>query len=741
MNTVVKSFRLIFYWLLVLSLMPDVVFAQEPLIIQRLTSPVIFDGIPDEESWQGIIPLPLVTYFPEDGRAPTEQSDVRIAHDDEYLYIGARLYDSNPGGIQAVTFRRNFQNLSTDSFGIILDTFNNNETAMAFFTTPTGARADFIISNDAEGTNPFNYDWDTFWDVETVQNEEGWFVEMRIPFSTLRFQSQNGRIEMGLTVKRWIARKNESNIFPAIPNNWGYNGHFKPSQTHPVVFENIDHRKPLHITPYLLGGFRQEHQLNENQAIYERDDIFTREAGLDIKYGLTGNLTLDLTFNTDFAQVEADDELVNLTRFNVFFPEKRRFFQERADLFDFSMGGPNRLFYSRRIGIRDGQQIRILGGARVTGSVGNWDMGFINMQTAREGVIPSENFGTIRLKRRVLNRHSFIGTMATSRIDEDGGYNYAYGLDGVIRLFGDDYITMNYAHSIDKDNPYRVADFDPTRLRFEWDTRRITGFGYTFGFSRNGPTFNPGMGFLPRLSYTRYGGNARYGWFSDEASPFRNHILQIGGNIFFLNTDGNLESINFSPQWRTFWKSGSQISINPTYNLEDLRLPFNLLGEISIPAGRYEFANIGINYNTPAGALINAEFLINAGQFFDGYRYSMSAESQLIVSRHFRFSPYYEINHLDFSVRNVRATTHIARMRMEYYFSTQLSMSTFVQYSNAADLVISNFRLRYNPREGNDLYIVVNENLITDRHRFSPVQPVSQSRAVMVKYTYTFNVQ
>jgi len=183
---VVQFIHLFFLWIMILFFRIDQVFAQEPVHIQRIAAPIIFDGMPDEEAWQAIVPLPLTTYFPEDGRVPTENSDVRIGYDDDYLYIGARLYDSNPAGIQAATFRRNFQDLSTDSFGIILDTFNNNETAMAFFTTPTGARSDFIVSNDAEGGNPFNRDWDTFWDVVTIQNEEGWFVEMRIPFSSLR---------------------------------------------------------------------------------------------------------------------------------------------------------------------------------------------------------------------------------------------------------------------------------------------------------------------------------------------------------------------------------------------------------------------------------------------------------------------------------------------------------------------------------------------------------------------------
>lgn len=178
---------------------PVQVFSQSPISVQKLPGPVNFDGMPDEEAWQMIDPLPMTTYFPEDGREPSERSDIRIGYDSEYLYVGASLYDSEPDRIQATTYQRNFQSLSSDFFGIVLDTFNNNETGVAFFVSPTGARSDFRISNDAQGGGAFNWDWDTFWDVETVRNEQGWFVEMRIPLSSLRFQERNGEVRMGMT--------------------------------------------------------------------------------------------------------------------------------------------------------------------------------------------------------------------------------------------------------------------------------------------------------------------------------------------------------------------------------------------------------------------------------------------------------------------------------------------------------------------------------------------------------------
>lgn len=727
--------------LFLLTISPTLIFSQSSFTIPYIPASTEYDGIPGEEIWQLAEPFSLFTYYPEHGLQPTERSDVRILYDDDYLYVRAHLYDSNPSGIQSTSFQRNFQDLSSDQFGIILDTFNNNETAVAFFTNPGGARSDFIISNDAEGGSPFNYDWDTFWDVDTIQNEEGWFVNMRIPLSSLRFQEQQGQVQMGLTVMRWIARKNESNVFPAIPNNWGFNGQYKPSQTYTIVFDRLEYRRPLQIAPYLLGGFSQEHQLmdlpDQNNS-YTREGQLTREAGLDIKYGLSSNLTLDLTINTDFAQVEADDQQVNLTRFALFLPEKRKFFQERSDLFDVNMGGQNRLFYSRRIGIRDGQQIRIIGGARMTGSIGRWDIGIINMQTARHQNIPSENFGALRLRRNVFNPNSNVGTLIATRISEDGTYNYSYGFDGILHLFGDDYLSFQYGQTVDSelDNPF--VSLDATRTRIDWETRRIYGFGYNVGFSRNGVIFNPGVGFAGRRNYTRFGMDLNYGWHGSESSAFQNHQLAFGGNLFLVDNTGELESINIGPQWESNWRSGSSLSAELSYNYEDLMESFFIVGKVPVPAGRYEFVDLELIFNTPEGSLYNAESTIITGQFFDGYRFSGSLSTRLSLSRHFNLQPYYEFNRIEFPDRNQSLSTHIGRLRLEYYLNTKFSIRSFIQYSNESDLIISNIRLRYNPREGNDFYVLLNENINSNRFAYTPVQPLSQSRALLIKYTYTF---
>lgn len=710
-----------------------------PMVIPKIEGEIELDGMPDETAWEQIDPLPMTMYLPESGNEPTEQSDIRIGYTDNYLYIGARLYDSQPSKIQTTALDRDSGSPSDDWLGIVIDTFNDNENALAFFITPGEARTDLTVYNDAQGQFPININWDTFWVAPVVENDQGWFTEMRIPFSSLRYQSSGGEVTMGLIVHRWIARKSESSIYPAIPNEWGWWGQWKPSLSRKIRFNDLETNRPFYVSPYLLGGFGQRHELNDPETEWLRDDRLTYDGGLDVKYGVTSNLTLDLTVNTDFAQVEADNQQINLTRFSLFFPEKRKFFQERASLFNLDFGGPNRLFYSRRIGINDGQEVRILGGVRLVGRVGDWDLGLIEMQTARESPgIPSENFGVLRLRRRVFNRFSYIGTMFTSRIGDDGTYNYAYGLDGTIRVFKDDYLTAVIGQTFENGNDNRILSLDAVRANVQWETRRLEGIGYNISFSRSGPDYNPGVGFEVRENYMRFGNSIRYGWFAGDDSPFISHQVSLDGSIFFNNDNWSTESADIGPRWTAEWESGSSIKAGPSLFYEYLTEPFEIFENVSVPEGRYYFYGLEGEFNTPESSLFVSRINLEAGQFFDGYRISNSYDFSWSLSPKFKMGPYYEINRVEFDQRNDDFTAHVGRLRLQYFFNNELSVSTFAQLSNASESFISNFRLRYNPREGNDLYIVYNESLNTDRFGYTPVQPLSNARTILVKYTYTF---
>lgn len=714
--------------------------ATSPMEVGRIDGQITLDGMLDESSWQRLQPLSLTTYVPESGNEPSEPSDVRLGYNGDYLYVGAKLYDSEPENIRVTSYKRDYMGRGSALFGIVLDTFNNNETALAFFTTPAGARTDFSVINDAEGYPPFNSDWNTFWDVETTRDAEGWTVEMRIPLSSLRYQvAQDGSVTMGVNVIRWIARKSESAVYPAIPNNWGFWGQFKPSQGRDVTFRGVESRMPLQITPYVLGGGSWQHELNEEGNAYRRVDDFTYDLGGDLKVGLSSNFTMDLTLNTDFAQVEADNQQVNLSRFSLFFPEKRKFFQERSSLFEYQLGFRSRLFYSRRIGINSGMQIPILGGMRLTGTTGDWDVGIMNMQTGAKGTVPTENFGVLRLRRKVFNDRSYAGAILTSRVDFDGTYNYAYGIDGVIYLGGDHYMGYNLAQTLDSGVNYDALSLDPTFIRAYWETRNIEGFGASLEFARSGNHFEPDMGFLTRRDYTQLGDRISYGWFAGDDSPVMNWRVDLVARGFLRNEDSSMQSGTLNPRMQVSFNSGASIQAGPSMEYEDLRSDFSLLGKIDIPMGSYTYYKVSGRYNTSSSRDLTARGSFELGEFYDGYRWSGGMSPNWSVSPHLNLGGTYQVNYLNFPVRDRSYTVHIGRLRVEYYFNTELSLSSFVQYSNAAERITSNVRLRYNPRQGNDLYLVYNEGLNTGRGDALPRRPLSQQRTILLKYTYTFN--
>ncbi|MDZ7689795.1 MAG: DUF5916 domain-containing protein [Balneolaceae bacterium] len=731
----ILAFVLFFF----LGLLPNISFSQQPMEISRIEGPITLDGMPDESAWEKLEPLPLVTYFPEAGNQPTERSDIRIGYTAEYLYLGGKLYDSEPDKIQSPNMERDKGSPADDGFGLCLDTFNDNENTLCFNTHPAGIRDDFAISKDAVPPGHHRQSWNTFWSFEAVQNDDGWFAEIRIPFSSIRYQVKNKDVTMGLIVFRWVARKYESSIFPAIPGDYGFWGHFKASQARDVVFRDMQNHTPFRVAPYLLGGMSQQHLLNDGETTYLREDDLTLDAGLDVKYGITSSLTLDLTLNTDFAQVEADDQQVNLTRFSLFFPEKRTFFQERSNLFNFNFGENNRLFYSRRIGIHEEQEIRILGGARLTGSLGDWDLGAINMQTARLQEVPSENFGVLRLRHDIINDYSYGGAMFTSRVGGDGTYNYGLGLDGVIRLFGDSYLLANAAQTFEDKQKNRPLDVDAMRLRLQLERRNLEGFGYNLEYSRAGNRYNPGVGFELRDDFTKWGNRIFYGWFADENSAVINYEVSMYGSAYLQNVDNTVETARIGLGIDINFKSGAVAGGILGVNYEHLIDNFELINDISIPAGNYHAVGLEAYANTSRSGLFILGSTVNIGEFFDGYRWSASVAPSWSVSSSTKLSGFYQINHLTFPERDDAFTAHIGRLRLEYYFSTELSASTFVQYSNADERIISNFRLRYNPREGNDLYIVYNEGLNTDRFSRTPELPFSNRRTILVKYTYTFN--
>lgn len=720
-----------------LFLTPFVALAQNhapPYIVPRLQGSIQLDGVIDEPAWRAIEPVNLVTHWPSFDNEPSENTEIRIGYDDTYIFISGSFQD-DPKNIQGPTFKRDAWNMAMDQLALILDTFNDNENALIFVVTPTGARVDAAVVNDAEGG--VNLTWDTFWDAAVTRNDQGWFAEIRIPFSSLRFQDEDGRVTMGLIAYRYIAHKVELDIYPAIPPKWGFWSFVKPSQAQKVIFKGVHSDNPLYVTPYSLGGLGQEFELNDMETAYERRDDATFDVGFDVKYGLTNNLTLDVTANTDFAQVEADDQQINLTRFSLFFPEKRRFFQERASNFEYNFGGINRLFYSRRIGIHKGRQVRLLGGARLVGRVGPWDVGLLDMQTARDGDSPAENFGVIRLRRQVFNPYSYIGSIATSKINEEGKYNIAYGLDGIFRLFKDDYLTLNWAQTFEDGRNNTLSSLDATRLRALWERRTFEGFGYELSFAHVGKSYEPGVGFELRDDYTRFGDRFSQGWVFEDSSSIQQFQVSFLGNIFLRNQDGSVETVDMGPAWNITWKRGDVLRGNVTRFYEDLRDPFELSDDAEVPEGSYTFHSLSLTYETPRGRLLRTQTSLNVGTFYDGRRFSMSTAPTWNVSRYLELSGFYQFNRIVFSKRDQEFNSHIARLRLQATFSTKIALTAFIQFNSAIDAGIANFRLRYNPQEGNDFYLVYNEGFNTNRFSVDLVVPFTSSRTILAKYTHT----
>ena len=712
--------------------------ARDPIPLTRLSGPIVLDGVSDEAAWDDVQPFPMTVHTPTYRSPPTERTEIRVGYDDAHLYVAGRMYDSDPSGVQAYTLYRD-QFRADDALSIVLDTYNDNETAVWFTTTPAGVRTDRSVANDAQfaGGRPMNSDWNTFWDVAAVQNDEGWFAEMRIPFSSLGFQDVDGQVVMGLIVYRLIARKNERQLFPDIPPNWGM-GFAKPSQAQRVSLEGIYSQKPVYVTPYALGGLSRAAELNGAATAYGFDNDVTNEAGVDVKYSPTNNLALDLTVNTDFAQVEADSQQVNLTRFSLFFPEKRQFFQERSAIFEFNTGGFSRLFHSRRIGLNQGEPIRLLGGARLVGRVGKTDLGFLNMQTASTEELVSDNFGVLRLRRQVFNDFSTVGGIATTRVGEDGTYNVAVGADAIVRLFGDEYLTLKWAETFE-DERTRPDFFDASRFIARWERRDDNGFSYSADFTRSGVDYNPGLGFDTRSNFTFVSGQPQYKWFQGQRSPFRSIQLETRANAYVRNADQTVESGMIQPSVRFELKNGGSVNVQVENSYESVRDTFLVSGGPAILPGNYWFHEGQIQFRAPRGKPFRPNFTMSAGSFYDGWRVSFQGGPTWNASRHFEFGGQYQLNVVRFSDRNESLNAHVVRLRVQIALDLHLSLNSFLQYNSTADDVDVNTRLRYNFREGNDLWLVYNEGFNTDRDGLvGPRAPLSQRRALMLKYTHTF---
>ncbi len=705
---------------------------QPPLELTRLTGPIAFDGVVDDPAWGAVQPLPVTMYLPVFRGTPTQRTEIRVAYDDEHLYVAGSFFDTDPKGIRVNSLYRDRWN-GDDALAIYVDAFNDDRNAKWFGTTAAGMRFDVLVSDDG---STLNDSWDGFWAARTTTTDQGWFAEVRIPFSTLGFRvDAEGKTVMGLTVTRLVSRLGERVTFPEIDPRYEFR---RPSLMRDVVLRDVRTRKPFYLTPYVLSGASKK-AVALDPAGFGSTRASDAQVGVDFRYPLSSNLTLDLTYNTDFAQVEADDQQVNLDRFPLFFPERRRFFQEGSGIFDFAGGGNSRLFNSRRIGLSAaGTPVPVLGGARLVGRAGGWDVGALAMATDEEGASPAERFGVLRVRRPILNQYSTAGVMLTAL---DGSTsNVAGGADASLRLFGDHYLVTKWAATSDVSDPAGSPIADRSQYDFAWERRTGRGMQYVVSGTWSGADYRPAMGFTQRRDFSALNTFGNYFIFTDRHPVLRRIYPGYLAFQTWRNSDGSLESGTWAAwvQWDT--KRGGGGWIEPKWFREDVRNAFPIGSEITIPAGTYDFMDWQLALTMPNGARLRTSLDARAGSYFDGTRRQVILRPTWNASRHLELGLDYQFTSLRFPARGQGDDINVARLRVRTALDARLSGNAFVQYNSTTDALDFNVRLRYAFAEGTDLWLVYNEGLDTDRvdDGLGGLSPFSLSRSLIVKYTHTF---
>ena len=695
----------------------------------RVDEPIDIDGELSEEVYGRI---PSITGFiqslPDEGAAPTEQTEVWILFDDENIYISARNWDSAPEREWVANeMRRDTNQLrQNQTFGVMFDTFYDRRNGVMFYTNPLGALAEFQMTNEG---NP-NSDWNPIWDVRTGRFDGGWTVEMEIPFQSLRYRPGREQI-WGVQLRRAIRRKNEWNFLTFLPRSVagsGAAGSFRVSMAGTLVgIEVPPVGRDLEVKPYVISGLESDFSVDPRIS----NDGYA-DAGLDVKYGITENLTADFTFNTDFAQVEVDEQQVNLTRFNLFFPEKREFLLEGQGIFDFAPsisggaggggggGGPGQgaagaptLFYSRRIGLEGGRPVPILGGGRVTGKIGSFDVGALSIQTDDLGTdIESTNFSVLRLRRDIPAR-SNIGVLLQNRSESAvaDGSNQAYGVDGSFAFFENLSLLASYATT-------RTEGFDGNDESYRADIGYSgDAWGAEVGHLLVGDDFNPEVGFVRRKGFRQSRASARFSPRPESIDWIRQITLQ--GELGYLENEriGFVESRARQGQFRIEFENSDQFTIQLTDSYENLREPERISGA-QIPANRYAFQDLEIGYSFGRQRPYSGNLTFLRGDYFGGERTSIGfTRARIEILPQLSVEPSIEFNWIDLPALQEfegQYNQHVGRTRVSYSLSPRMYVSGLVQYNAGSDRFSNNFRLRWEWAPGSELFIVYTEDRDTD---------------------------
>jgi hypothetical protein len=669
--------------------------APSSLVALEIDGGVRIDGVLDEEAWERAQKVSNFTQRELDvGEPATERTQVAVLFDDDALYVGFWGFDSDANGIRATQMARDFSWTSDDNFEVILDPFDDNRTGYLFVTNANGARADALIAANGSSTNR---DWDGVWDVRSRRTDEGWFAELRIPFSTLRFPTEVGR-GWGINFERNIRRKREQLLWQGWSRDYNLETLSQAGSLEGLA--GLGGTKLLEARPFGVGG-------SEWRSGQPRDRV--ADVGLDLSWLATPSWRINFTVRPDFAQVESDREEVNLTRFPLFFPEKRNFFLEGNEFFDFNLGGDVQPFYSRRIGLaEDRTEVPIDGGARVLGRQGKTSIGAMALRTAGTPSEDAANFGVVRWRQDVLDESS-IGVLAVAR-GGAGSSNITYGADGRYassELFGDKEFAAGgaVAQTYASDAADRVGVAH--RLFVSYPNDLIE---FSASWARADSAFNPEVGFVRRSDYQRFASELAL----LPRPRFLPGVQQLEIKPFEISwyesaRTGELQSLyaEFVPLAFTL-RTGDEFEFNIQRRQDRPGEDFELVeGAPDIPAGEYWFTRWAIDLSSYGARPLSGSIEMSGGEYYLGNRYAYALSARWRASRHLTVSGDWEHNRIELS--GTRVGVNEASARLDVAISPTLFGAIAGQWNNEDDEVIVNFRLNWIPQPGSDLFLVINQ--------------------------------
>jgi hypothetical protein len=688
-----------------------------------------------EESVYQIVPAVsgFIQQEPREGEPATEKTEVWLFFDRSNVYVSARCWDSQPDRMVANEMRRDNRNIfNNENFGVIFDTFYDRRNGFLFYTNPLGALFDGQVTDESS----LNSDWNTVWHVETGRWADGWTVEMKIPFKSLRFKGSESEI-WGINFRRIVRWKNETSHLTPIAAAYRQGGFFKLSSAATVVgLEPSSKAINLEIKPYATAGVGTDLAA---EPPFEND--VDGNLGFDLKYGVTKGLTFDFTLNTDFAQVEADEQQVNLTRFGLFFPEKRDFFLEGQGIFAFAgigggrgrgSGGPRAapiLFFSRQIGLYDETVVPINAGGRLTGRAGDYTLGLLAIQTDAlpQFFIPKTDFGVVRVKRDIFRR-SNIGLIGTYRSPAEGvdGSNAVFGVDANFSFFQNLNIKGYYAHS---DTTGLVGDDASYLGRIDYGSDL---WGFDIERLVVEENFNPEIGFLLRENFERTFGRVRYSPRPESIDAIRKFDFE-GSIDYIVSGDGQLETQLGQVELGLDFENGDRLFAEYSHNIEVLDEEFDITDDILIPVGEYSFHRGNIGYRFGPQRRVSGWLSLNHGSFFSGKRTDLFFSGGVELTPQFTVEPRISINWVDLAEGSFTAT--LFRARINYMLSPRTFVGALLQYNSDSKLIATNIRFRWEYQPGSDLFIVYSDGRDTlGAGRFG----ILESRALVVKFTRLF---